>query len=1109
MLYSSIRDNHSHGTVGDYLKDHIKPQSDVAIVSAYFTIFAYQQLKENLDNINELRFLFGEPTFIKSLDPDKTSVREFKIEDDNLVIATEKLICQKAIALQCSQWLRDKAQIRSMVKPNFLHGKLYHITQSSGIEKAIAGSSNFTVNGLGLGGSKNIELNLVIDSDRDRRELKQWFDELWNDKTGLVEDVKTQVLTYLEQLYRENSPEFIYFKTLYHIFSDYLAEQNQAGLLNEKTGFFDAEIWNALYDFQKDGVKGAINKITKHNGCIIADSVGLGKTFEALAIIKYFELLNYRVLVICPKKLVGNWTIYQAGQNHALNQFKADRFNYTVLFHTDIGRTTGKSSANGIDLDNFNWSAYDLIVIDESHNFRGNPLEKTGVDGTVKSNRAQWLMEKVIKQGSKTKVLMLSATPVNNSLRDLRNQIAFITEGKEDSLFECCKIKSISQLLKNTQTHFSTWATDNAKKESSSMKPLLDKLDSGFFKLLDELTIARSRKHIINFYGSGSEIKFPQRLKPHSVYPGIDLKNQFPSYDSLNQQILKYKLSIFTPSSYVKADKQAKYEVLAGKQISAFTQTDREHVLIGMMKVNYLKRLESSIESFEISIGRTLKTIAALEEKIAQFKNNHTHTQYLENSSPDEDLLDEEDLELWQVGKKLKFDLADLDLDQWLIDLQSDKAALTHLHDNARQVTPDRDAKLHELKTLVTDKINQPINTGNKKIIIFTAFADTANYLYNTLKSWYIQEFGLDCALICGGMTQTTLGKNDYDSILVNFSPHSKNRAKMSSVKEIKTIDLLIATDCISEGQNLQDCDYLINYDIHWNPVRIIQRFGRIDRLGSINEAIQLVNFWPTPDLDNYLNLKARVESRMALVDITATGEDNILNTEQLHELVENDLNYRNQQLKKLKDEVLDLEDMDEGLSLTDFTMDDFRVELSNFLDTHKKHLHDTPLGLYAVVPAPSEENTHCYGNRVFSDSEKEIIKPGVIFCLKQKQEVEGNAAINPLSPYFLAYIRMDGTVRYNYTHAKPILEIYRLLCQGITSPYEKLCELFNTETNYCEKMTDYTDLLKTTADEIIKVFKKRHANKLTSDRGALIAPLKQQLDNLNQFEIITWLIVK
>ncbi|WP_204369116.1 C-terminal helicase domain-containing protein [Methylocucumis oryzae] len=452
--------------------------------------------------------------------------------------------------------------------------------------------------------------------------------------------------------------------------------------------------------------------------------------------------------------------------------------------------------------------------------------------------------------------------------------------------------------------------------------------------------------------------------------------------------------------------------------------------------------------------------------------------------------------------------MADLDVEQWLIDLQSDKAALTQLHNNAQLVTLEKDAKLHELKKLITAKNANPLNPGNKKILVFTAFADTANYLYDALKPWYRQTFDLHCSLISGSMTHTTLGKNDYDSILVNFSPLSKNRANLSSVKESAQIDLLIATDCISEGQNLQDCDYLINYDIHWNPVRIIQRFGRIDRLGSSNEVIQLVNFWPTPDLDNYINLKERVESRMALVDMTATGEDNILNTEQLHELIEDDLNYRNQQLKKLKDEVLDLEDMDEGLSLTDFTMDDFRIELAGFLDTHKRHLHNSPLGLYTIVPAPGGDYAEHYGSHHFSEAEKNIIKPGVIFCLKQKQDTDGNSAINPLSPYFLAYIWTDGTVRYNYTQAKAILEIYRVLCQGVVSPYEPLCELFNSETDYCENMADYTNLLKTAADEIISVFKKRSAHKLTSERGALIAPMKQQLENLNQFELVTWLIV-
>ncbi|MCG2710849.1 MAG: phospholipase D-like domain-containing protein [Candidatus Omnitrophica bacterium] len=1112
MIKSFIRDNHSQGTIGDFLKEVVSSNSDVSIVSAYFTIYAYYHLKDNLDGIKKLRFLFGEPRFIKSMDPNKINVKDFKIEDERLVIPTENRLSQKSIAKDCADWIRLKTDIRSMVKPNFLHGKMYHVRQDRGIEKAIAGSSNFTVNGLGLGGSKNIELNLIIDSDRDRQALKEWFDSIWNDKTGLVEDVKEQVLKYLEQLYLENEPEFIYFKTLYHIFEDYLDEQKQGGLLDGRVGFFDSEIWNILYDFQKDGVKGAINKILKHNGCIIADSVGLGKTFEALAVIKYFELLNSRVLVVCPKKLKGNWTIYQASQNHALNPFIRDRFNYTVLYHTDMARESGCSDANGIDLENFNWGAFDLVVIDESHNFRGNPSDKVQEDGTTKMNRAKWLMEKVIKSGVKTKVLMLSATPVNNTLRDLRNQLALITEGKEDALFDCCKIKNIGATLKNAQTHFTNWA-DPKKNPKRNMKQLLERLDSAFFKLLDELTIARSRKHINSFYNIAAIGKFPNRNKPQSIYPEIDLENRFPSYDNLNKQILKYKLSVFNPSAYIKPEMEQKYKARAHSHVLAFTQKDRENFLIGMMKMNFLKRLESSINSFGISMGRTIRKIENLENKINNFLKSKVKSQEesLEGIEPNEDEIEEnaDDLEQWQVGKKFKYDLADIKLKNWLKDLQKDKEALITLYNNAVAVTPERDAKLAELKALIMAKIKNPFNVNNKKVVVFTAFADTAQYLYKSLKAWTKSELNLHCALVCGGYTQTTYGKNDYDSILVNFSPVSKNRAKTTNVSQSEGIDILIATDCISEGQNLQDCDYLVNYDIHWNPVRFIQRFGRIDRIGSKNKSIQLVNFWPTKDLDNYINLKERVEARMALVDVTASGEDNILDVDQIHELITDDLKYRNQQLKKLKDEVLDLEDMDETVSLTDFTLDDFRIELSNFMEDNRQKLADAPFGLYAVAPSPDGEHAAVIESDHFTATEKNIITPGVVFCLKQKGDSDGNEEVNPLSPYFLVYIQNDGLVRFNYTNAKQVLEIYRLMCQNRKVPYEKLCELFNKETQNGKEMAAYTELLKKAVDGVVKVFKKRSNQKLTSDRGALLIPLAKQIHEIDNFELVTWLIIK
>ena len=1109
---SVIRDNYTKGTVGDFLKENIQPGSKLSFVSAYFTIYAYQHLKSQLDTVDHLRFLFGEPRFINSIDPSKTNRREFKIEDDQLIVPIETRITQKTVAKDCADWISEKVEIKSMVKPNFLHGKLYHMENPNGTKESIMGSSNFTVSGLGLGGRNNIELNMILQHKGDAAELEEWFNGIWNDDTGLVEDVKEQVLKYLNQFYVENEPEFIYYKTLYHIFEKFLTEQDKGGLLNKQIGFFESEIWNMLYDFQQDGVKGAINKILKHNGCIIADSVGLGKTFEGLAVIRYFELLNCRVLVLCPKKLSSNWTVYQAAQNSILNPFRKDRFNYTVLYHTDLGRVQGVSDANGVDLENFNWGAYDLVVIDESHNFRGNPMEKLTDDGEVRLNRAKWLMEKIIKAGVKTKVLLLSATPVNNDLRDLRNQLLLITEGRKDALLESSQIKDIELSLKNAQTHFTNWS-DPKKNPNRTVKQLLERLDSSFFKLLDEMTIARSRKHIKNFYNIKLIGQFSERLKPHSIYPTIDLKDRFFTYDALNKKILEYKLSVFNPSAYIKPGMEKKYAELGAIQILAFTQSDRESFLIGMMKVNYLKRLESSIESFEISLDRTIRKIEDLQKRITEFKNTKSNGQEFDVgiAQPEEDELEEnaDDLEQWQVGKKFKYHMVDLRLDDWYKDLETDKQALADIYNNAVAVTPDRDAKLKELKNIIVDKMKHPLNGNNDKVIVFTAFADTAQYLYDCLKEWATKDLEKNIALVAGSFTKTTFGKNDFGSVLANFSPLSKNRDRMPSMPQRGEISILIATDCISEGQNLQDCDYIINYDIHWNPVRIIQRFGRIDRLGSKNAKIQLVNFWPTKDLDNYINLKERVEARMALVDVTATGEDNILNTEQIEDLIEEDLKYRNRQLKKLRDEVLDLEDLNESVSLTDFTLDDFRVELTNYIESNRKRLEEAPYGLYAVVPSPSEKHADILDLNVFSDAEKAIIRPGVVYCLKQKGDSDGNEEVNPLQPYFLVYIWEDGQVRFNYTNAKQILEIYRLMCQGRKEAFQNLCDLFNEETSYGDKMDSYTVRLREAVVEIVRVFKKRMVQRITTDRGGLIIPKSKQIDEVNGFELVSWLIIR
>ncbi|WP_129630817.1 helicase-related protein [Candidatus Oscillochloris fontis] len=1095
---SGIRDNRSRGRVGDFLRAQVQPGAHLAFVSAYFTIYAYHQLQGTLDQIEHLRFLFGEPRFIRTLDPDRSDAKAFAIQEDGLKLAT--LLSQHRVARECAAWIRQKVAIRSVKQAGLLHGKLYHIN-NGGLDEALLGSSNFTVRGLGLAPTNsNIELNLVVDSSRDRRDLKQWFDEIWENH-DLVVDVRDEVLQYLAQLYVNHSPQLIYYKTLFHLFERYLDEQQRSDLLDVHTQIVDSDIWQSLYEFQRDGVKGAINKMMRHNGCIIADSVGLGKTYEALAIIKYFELRNDKVLVLCPKKLRENWTIYQAQNNSPLNPFLRDRFSYTVLSHTDLSRDGGY--ADGINLATLNWGNYDLVVIDESHNFRNNTRGRRDEEGNlIRKSRYERLMEDIIQQGVRTKVLLLSATPVNNDLRDLRNQIYLLTGGADSAFRESLGIESLEQTLTVAQRTFSEWARKGSERRTSV---LLERLSAGFFSLLDALTIARSRKHIQRYYGATIAALggFPERKRPLAIYPEIDLDGLFMSYDKLNDEISNYRLALFNPTRYVRPEFRARYEQASQRDQKTryFSQGLREQSLIGMMKVNFLKRLESSVASFGITLKRTVEKIRALEDQIKQFKSVQDAEIVVE--PPSLDVLDAEDEELRDillVGQSLKFQLAHLDIDTWLHDLQNDKQQLHGLYIAARDVGPERDAKLAKLKELIRAKVSHPpLDTHgqpNRKLLVFTAFADTAAYLYTQLAPWVQQEFGIHAALVSGGAAEnrTSFGRAQFNEILTNFAPRAKQRDRMPTMPQDAEIDLLIATDCISEGQNLQDCDYLVNYDIHWNPVRIIQRFGRIDRLRSSNQAVQMVNFWPTQDLNKYINLKNRVEARMALVDVTTTGDDNLLANEQLEELIADDLRYRDRQLLRLRDEVLDLEDFSESVALTEFTLDDFRADLLRFLQTNRRMLADLPLGLYAVVPA---------------DAPHEAIRPGVIFCLRQKRPTGETHIVNPLQPYYLVYVYADGTVRFGFAHPKQILEIYRLLCADRAAADAALCALFDQETHDGHDMVRYNLLLEASLRDIERRFSRRAAATLTSGRTGVLPERAQQVRSSDDVDLITWLVVQ
>lgn len=1124
---SSLRDNFSHGTVGDFLKNHIEKNSDLSFVTAYFTIYAYEKLQGQLDGIKSLRLLFGEPRFIKNVSS-STDAKNYKIEDDKLVIPVENRLQQKQLAIECSNWIKEKTEIKSMVRPDFLHGKLYHIKKENLVEEAITGSSNFTVNGLGLGNRPNIELNLVVNDKRDLSDLKGWFDMLWDNKMPYVEveDVKDQVLKYIELLYRENSPEFVYYKTLYHIFNQYLSDADASGLSDIKANLYDSQIWKELFTFQQHGVRGAINKILKYNGCIIADSVGLGKTYEALAVIKYFEMKNYRILVLCPKKLRDNWTVYQAHKQSTLNPFPIDRFSYTVMYHTDLSRNKGYTEADNIDLSNFNWGAYDLVVIDESHNFRNNKKGKRDEEGNVITvSRYERLMNEIITQGKKTSVLMLSATPVNNELKDLRNQLMFIT-GDVDHAFaavDSLGISSIAELLRQSQLKFSNWAKARIK-EQKSTRDLLKDLDSAFFKLLDAITIARSRKHIMKYYEKEmSRIGgFPEHDAVLSIYPEIDTEGKFLTYDNLYKKISKYALAHFNPSKYVEKEFKKEYEEKVLKKsgpgaVSMFSQVERESYLIGMMRVNFMKRLESSIYSFQETLKRTIENIDNLESRINKFQTFKTENPDIEIEDLIIDEIEDEELkEAMEVGKKLTFKMNHLKLYEWKKDIKEDREKLYELYLWAKDVNVERDAKMKKLKELILKKVSKPTSTKtgkeNKKVLLFTAFADTAKYLYESLNEWIFNDLKVNVALVTGGGDNKTTFKpkgfkesTEFNHILTNFSPVSKRRnaKKFMPTDEDGEIDILIATDCISEGQNLQDCDYLINYDIHWNPVRIIQRFGRIDRIGSVNNKVYLVNFWPTKDLDNYIKLKSRVEARMALVDLSSTGDDNLLNEEQIKDLVEDDLKFRDKQLKRLQDEVLDMDELiDGGVTMSNFTLDDFRIDLLNFIEANRNELEKAPLGIYAVA-------SHKVDSSLFSQDAAEVIQPGVIFCFRQLGDSSGNEKVNPLQPYFLAYVRDDGTVRYNFTHPKQILDIYRLLCTGANEPIQKLCDLFNRDTNNGNDLSKYSTLMDEAIKAIKGTFNTKNLGMLTNSRSAELIPETKQPESSNKLELITWLVIK
>lgn len=1068
--------------VHDDMEKTIKRGSKVSIAAACFSMYAYNELKKQLESLDEFRFIFTSPTFIK--EKAEKQKREFyipRLSREQSLYGTEfeiKLrneMTQKAIAKECADWIRRKATFKSNTTGENMGG--FMTVSAKDDQIAYMPLNGFTTVDIGCDRGNN-SYNMVnrIDEAPFAMQYMQLFDSVWNDEDKL-QDVTDAVIENITTAYKENSPELIYFITLYNVFSEFLEDVSDDVLPNEATGFKESKIWNLLYDFQKDAALAIINKLEKYNGCILADSVGLGKTFTALAVVKYYENRNKSVLVLCPKKLAENWNTYKG--NYVNNPIASDRLRYDVLFHTDLSRDHGTS--NGLDLDRLNWGNYDLVVIDESHNFR-NGGELSGEN--QKENRYLKLLNKIVRAGVKTKVLMLSATPVNNRFNDLKNQLALAYEGTPELIDEKLNTtKSIDEIFRQAQTAFNAWS--KLPMEQRTTDNLLKTMDFDFFEVLDSVTIARSRKHIEKYYNTSKIGKFPERRKPISLRPSLtDLPGAI-NYNQIYELLSQLQLEIYTPSVYIFPSKLQKYMDLTHNKGNNLTQTGREEGIRRLMSVNLLKRLESSVSSFRLTLDRIRQLILNTINAIDEYERHGSVTIDAYEANTSDFDMEDQNTDYFTVGKKVKIDLADMDYKSWRDVLKQDAETLELLVLMVNDITPEHDLKLQALYKLISQKVENPINLGNKKVLIFTAFSDTAEYLYSNVSRFVMEKYHLNTAMISGTVEgRTTLKglKPSFNNILTCFSPVSKGRDVLMPGSNMD-IDILIATDCISEGQNLQDCDYCVNYDIHWNPVRIIQRFGRVDRIGSHNKQIQLVNFWPDLDLDEYINLKARVETRMKISVMTSTGDDNPISPEE-----KGDLEYRKEQLKKLQDEVVDIEDMSTGISIMDLGLNEFRLDLLDYMKTHPD-LDKKPNGLHSVVPHDTED------------------PGGVIFVLKNRNNGVNIDSLNRIHPFYMVYIGIDGEIICDYLNPKKLLDTMRLLCKGKTEPIKTVYQKFNDETNDGRDMAEMSALLSDAINSIIDTKEESDIDSLFKSGGT--SALLSEVSGIDDFELICFLIVR
>jgi len=973
-----ILDNEKHLKVHEWIVKYTE-EGTIDIVTGYFTVGALAYLSQQVNQkIAKFRLVLGDIVNLDQVDD-----RPLDLLNENITI--EAALNLSRLAQEAVDFLKqDKVKAKTL-EPNFCHAKCYLFEPSKKDDRNkyfISGSSNLTEAGIGKKQTNNLELNIAETGNNSQyKELVEWFESLWNnpqahkEKTILAKDgtskkidFKQYLIEAIAKIFIEYSPRDIYFKILFELFGNQILEIENDPEFNRQIGRLEnTAIFRSLYKFQEKGVLSLIRMLQKYDGAILADAVGLGKTWSALAVMKFFQMQGREVILLCPKKLENNWRRYKEDQ---ASKFEVDKLKFFMRFHTDMNNSRLESYNDRADKF-FRDDKPKLIVIDESHNLRNH-----------KANRYKFLVEQILQKNQDVKVLLISATPINNSLNDVRNQFKLMVQGNVHGYETKLGVRNIDHSFKQAQTIFNDWRKDKNPKIGDFIKKLSG---NDFFRLTDSLLVARTRKMVES---QETDLTFPVKNKPVNLFVTPHQLGNFETFEELFDHFPPM-LSGYQPAFYLDDESGVKKDVLRDDKL-------RDRFLVKMIYILMVKRLESSWFSFYSTVEKIKDHHQNALDKIKSYQTNKAKAVLLENDVIDLDNDQNDDdfteaVEEYTLGKKRPINIADIDaagsLDKFKEDLKKDLDALDNLYVNLQKFDakinkevkkPHQikscDDKLKELIAQIIKKCNSGANNHNQKVVIFTVYRDTAEYLFKQLQARGFDKIAI--ASGTGSYSDDSDHKQSMEAILERFAPYTKlfreKEWTFESEKEgleafaewqewikenhpkthqklSKPIDILIATDALSEGQNLQDADMVINYDIHWNPVRIIQRMGRIDRLGSPNEQIFGINFWPSENINSYLNLQGRIEQRMAAMKLAGSEVDHQFSDSFAKMAHDEDFD------RKMNDRMIeqmsitwdDIEVSDQGLGFDSLSLERYRQDLLAEFNRDKDKYRQMPKGVY------------------------------------------------------------------------------------------------------------------------------------------------------------------